>query len=328
MRSLSFTGVQHRRATTLAVVVAMLPVVALELVAVVLVPMFYDRHLSAVRIAGLPLALLAVAVSVTPSRHVARALGLVAMWLASLGRWDANAASMALIIGADAVAGVLLLAPRRAQRTGSSSTRILTHISMRALGPAAFASLIPGLLLLGFAHLYRVNNQLSLEEARGALRGCALVGASMLFAALADRFIVRRPQWPWARSLPVGSRRRVLDDALLLAAAALPLVCLTSIEDWHAAAFLIGALPLLVIQAAGAIRRGTARMTSASGEVLLTGIVVTTVLTIWPVTVLLCIAMLPLSLAAAVRADRWLAGTAWSELHHSTAGDSLASAVQ
>ncbi len=323
-RSLSFTGTDHRRAVTLALVIPMLPLVALESIAIALVPTVYDRELAVVRLIGLPFALVAAAVWATPSRIVARTLGVIALWLASLGRWDANLAAAIALVVADATAGALVLAPRRAERIASSSTRIMARIAIRALGWSSLGAFIPAMILPGFAYLYRVNNELSRAEAAGALRGCALMGATFLLAALADRLIVRRPPWPWARSLPVGSRRRILDDALVLGTASLIPLVITVLEDWRSGLFVLGAMPLLIVQTTGAIRRGTGRMTRAAGETILAGIVMTFTLTVWPSTVMLCLVLLPFAFAAAERADQWLAGTAWSELHHSAAGDSLA----
>ncbi len=328
IRSLSFSGTAHRRAVTAGLMVALLPIVALELIAIVLVSTVYDHTLSSAKILGLPLAIIAVAMCVTPSRTIARILGALAVWLSSLGRWDAVVAAIGALAVADAIAGPLLLTARRAQRATSSSRSISVQISLRALGWPSLASVIPALVLLGFAHLYRVNNELSVAAAASVLRGCAIIGSTFVLAALGDRLIIRRPPWPWARSLPIGSRRRVLEDALLLAVAcALPLT-ITLLQDWRSALVVLAVLPLQIVQTAGAVRRGTGRMTRAAGEVLLTGMLTTIIVIVWPLSALLCLAILPFALAASERADRGLAGTAWSELHHSSAGDSLAVGIR
>lgn len=328
IRSLSFSGITHRRAVTAALVIPTLPILALEVMAIILAPTVFDQTLSGSKIAGLPLALLAVAIFATPSRTIARLLGVLAVWLSSLGRWDAILAAIVAIAVADATAGPLALSSRRAQRVTSSSARIALRISLRALGWPSLASLIPVLILLGFAHLYRVNNELSVADAASVLRGCALIGITFLLASLADRLIVRRPPWPWARSLPVGSRRRVLEDGRLLAAAcALPLI-ITLWLDWRSALFVLVVTPLLIAQTTGAIRRGTGRMTRAAGEILLLGIVATIIAIVWPLSALVALALVPFVMTASEGADRRLSGTAWSELHHSTGGDSLAVGIR
>ena len=65
---------------------------------------------------------------------------------------------------------------------------------------------------------------------RGAIRLAARLGAGLgvvlALAQMAEALAVRRPAWPWSRSLPWSAARRAGADALILGGHVLPLVLL------------------------------------------------------------------------------------------------------
>lgn len=330
LRSVPVGGRDHRRAVTVALLCPMAPLLAVELLAVVLVPLAYGAPLAAAKIVGLPLGMLAAAASVTPSRRalLARPLALAAAVLVTAGRWDTLALGVAALGVGELVAGPLVTSRRTHAPDGRITRRLLVRVAARAVGWRGMGALAAPLVLIGFAHLYRVNNEYSAAQAAPVLRSTALLAITLLLATLADILLVRRPAWPWARSLPVGSRRRVVGDAMVLAAWASVPTLLVMREDWRTGVVVLAAMPLLLVHASGAIRRGRGRMTRAGGEIVAVGLGITTAVAIWPWAACLSLLLVPLALAAGERADQWTVVTAWDELHHSVEGDSLAGSAQ
>jgi len=103
---------------------------------------------------------------------------------------------------------------------------------------------------------------------------------------MAEARAVRRPAWPWSRSLPWSSARRVGADALILGAHALPLVLLAA---WiHPTALVaLAILPFLAVRAAGAMRRAPERRTGAAGEIVMEGALLAALVALLPWTALL-----------------------------------------
>jgi hypothetical protein len=70
--------------------------------------------------------------------------------------------------------------------------------------------------------------------ASGAARLGGGLAVAFLLSSLAARLATRRPVWPWARSLPVASHRRVAEDAAFLAAPCLvPLAAAALLDPWR-----------------------------------------------------------------------------------------------
>ncbi|MSR02253.1 MAG: hypothetical protein EXR94_05880 [Gemmatimonadetes bacterium] len=97
-------------------------------------------------------------------------------------------------------------------------------------------------------------------------RAVIVIALVITFAGLADLLVLRRPPWPWARSLPVGARIRVLDDVIALAVPAAPTLVFALALDWQALSVSVATL-----LAVGAMRRAGGRLSRASGEYLITG---------------------------------------------------------
>jgi hypothetical protein len=335
MRSLPLSGTQHRRAITLALLAPLWPMLAMEAIAIALVPIAYGLPVAPAKLAAIPLAAIAAAASGVPSQRglLARSIAISAAMVATYGRWSTWLAAVVLLAIADAIAGPIALGPRpsvrrtgRAAGIGDSSgiaRRVWVRLAWRAIGWRAAPPIVAGVLLVGWAHFYRVNNGLSVATGRTSMLLCSCFAVVIMFAILADLLVVRRPQWPWARSLAWGSRRRIVDDAIAIAAFALPIVVATAREDWLSALVLLASLPLLAVISAGAIRRARGRVSRAGAEVLVTCGVAAALVSVWPILVFGCLAVVPFAVERAARADRRLIVTGWSELHHSAGGDSL-----
>jgi hypothetical protein len=171
--------------------------------------------------------------------------------------------------------------------------------------------------------LLRLNNDLAPEVAAGAARLGGGLGVVLLLAALAGRLATRRPVWPWARSLPVGSQRRVAEDAALLAApCAVPLVATAALDPLAALAVAAG-LPTLAFRAAGAIRHGAPRTDGTPALFVGEGALLAAWVAVLPWLSLAALAAAPLAFRAAAERDRRQKASRWDELHHRTVGDPL-----
>jgi hypothetical protein len=263
--------------------------------------------------------------------------------LAGLGSWTALAAALALLAAADLAAGQpgspraawrsrfgwgagqpgFPRYPRSGKSTGSGwDVRSLpARIAWRALGWRLARGY--GLALLPWlaAALFCRNNRLvPLHVVRAALLGG---GAScvVLLASLAGALALRRPAWPWARSLPWPARRRVLDDAALLGVCCLPLPVLAGALAPAAVPPLAALVPWLAVRAAGAIRRPAERRLGAAGEILMEGLPLAGLVALLPWSAAILLAALPLAVRAAAARERRQKVGAWMERRHLPAGD-------
>jgi hypothetical protein len=323
LRHLPIGGLAHRRAAGLAIAVAQTPLLLLFL----FLAAFASRSLSTLVVDALGLAVtaLAAALAVTPAERqwLARVAALTAAVAAGSGGWGMLAIGAGLVVVADLAAGPLAGGGGRpvahaSHRPGGGFLE--PRVAWRALGWSALGAYLLGLLPVAAAWAFLAHNALAPQHARLGARlggGCAAV---LLLAQLAESLAVRRPAWPWSRSLPWSAARRVGSDALFLGLHALPLALLTAwIEP--AALAVLGLLPLLSIRAGGAMRRAPERRTGASGEILLEGLLLAALTALLPWTAVLALAAVPFALRAAAGRERRQKVSRWLELHHLAAGD-------
>jgi hypothetical protein len=194
-------------------------------------------------------------------------------------------------------------------------------IALRAIGWRIPLSWLAAALPLAAVWLFLRNNSLSLaQQATGARLGGGLALLAVL-VFLAEALKLRRPPWPWIRSLPSTSRVRVVQDAVLFVAAALPPLWVTG---WLAPA---AALPLLAglifqsVRLAGALRReaaGASRLGGlALGELCLVQLAIAA--SGWTAAVVLL--LVPWALRDATRQEQRQKVTRWHERHHLALGD-------
>jgi hypothetical protein len=326
VRHLPASGVAHRRAATLAVAVAQLPLlVGLAGLASLAVK---GRATLAVTILGLAGTTLATAVAAVPAQRSLLTRGLAlpaaALTASSHGLWIA--AGFVLLLVADVAAGPLgrTTTGHPPRRRGAGSARFFeARIAWRALGWKLAEAYVAGLLPVGAAALFVANNRAELAS-RHVLLAALLgggVGLVLFLAQTGEALAARRPAWPWLRSLPGSAAERVRRDALFLAAHALPLLAVAAWIDPHAALPLAGALPCLAALTAGALRRAPERRTGAAGEILLQGGLAAALLALLPWLALLLLPLTLPVLAAAANRERRQKVSRWLELHHLAAGD-------
>jgi len=325
LRHLPVSGLAHRRAATLAVALAQAPLV------IGLIPLSLavsrDPVASLADALGLVLTSLAAALLVVPARRAlaARPLAFAAAVAVGSGGWMALAAGAALLAAADAVAGPLAKSgsPLRPPRARGLGGRLLeARIAWRALGWNLLGAGVAGLLPLGAALAFISNNELAPGHARLAVVLGGATGVVLLFAQLGESLAVRRPAWPWSRSLPGSAARRVGFDALFLAFHTLPLLALAVWIVPSPALLAVAALvPPLALRAAGAMRRAPERRAGAAGEILAEGMLLAALTALLPWAALLALAATPLALRAAAERDRRQKVSRWLELHHLAAGD-------
>jgi hypothetical protein len=197
------------------------------------------------------------------------------------------------------------------------------RIALRALGAHLSGGWLAGAVPLGATVLFVRNNTLPPELVGMATRLGGALAVAFTMALLADGLAIRRPSWPWARSLPVGSVRRVAGDVAFLAAACSPIAAAVAVVEPSAALAVGAVIPLFATRAAAAMRRGGTARSAAAGPVLIEGAFAAGLVALVPWIALASLLIIPPAFRDAVTRDRSLKVTRWRALHHLPAGDSL-----
>jgi hypothetical protein len=171
--------------------------------------------------------------------------------------------------------------------------------------------------------LLRLNNDLPSGVAVGAARLGAGAGVVVGLGALVERLARRRPVWPWSRSLPVSSLRRVGEDATLLALPCLVPLAATACLVPGAALPAVACLPTLALLAAGALRPRDLAESGRPAGLLVAGALVAAWVALVPGLALLVLASAPLAARSAVQRERRQKVSHWDERHHLAVGDPL-----
>jgi hypothetical protein len=204
------------------------------------------------------------------------------------------------------VASVVGSLPRRRHRapTFNAPPRAFAHrFFVRTVGWRVAEAWLLGALPLGAAALFVHNNVL---DARGVRLGATFGGtaaAATILAILGLSLMRRRPSWAWARSLPVSSRRRVVSDALLVAAHAGPAAAVTALLDPLSGALVAAAVPWMALRAAAAMRRA-GRPETEMTLFLAEGVGASALIALVPWLALAALAGLPAAIEVAARRDR------------------------
>jgi hypothetical protein len=239
---------------------------------------------------------------------------------AALASWKAALVALPLLIMCEQLAGPVRNA--RPRRRTPALLPFSFQVAWRALGwrvPFAYAaSLLPVLASVLFA----VNSALEGSIKAGAFRMGFGVAFSVLLALLAEPLAVRRPPWPWARSLPWSSGDRVLEDALFFALHALPLLAAEALIHPGAAAAAASLVPLLSLRASGIMRRAREKRLGVMA-LFVEGCSCSALQALVPWTTAAWLAAAPLAYRLACASERSLKATRWLEAHHQAAGDTL-----
>ena len=325
LRSLPVTAADYRRAMGVALIVPLAPLLIVVVGAVVLALGVYRSTIDPVRVAGLLWSsVLAGAAGVPVARGwIARPIAAAGSFAALLGG-AGIVGGLVLLVVWDRVAGPVTVPRHQAGGWNQSPRWLGPIVAWRTLGPRLLTTTFLPLVGCGAAYLYRINNGLTVAEAGGVTRLAIEMALVLTLAGMADLLVTRRPSWPWARSLPVGSRARVGDDLITIGLPAAPTLLAALGLDWRAFVIGLATAPVLGLLAVGAMRRAPGRLSRASGEFLVTGSIVALLVTLWPVLTLGGLGAVPLLWWHAARADRRLVVTQWQSLHHHAEGDSLA----
>jgi hypothetical protein len=202
-------------------------------------------------------------------------------------------------------------------------------IAWRALGRRLPLQYIPSILVIGSMALFANNNELNGSLLAATVRFAGCMAIAYFLSSAAAKLAKRRPPWPWARSLPVSSYRRVATDAVFLGCHTLPLLVPLAFVDGSATWLVLLTIPLISIRMAGHMRKfrerraGVAENLIQSIGIFLEHFGIAALLAILPWTVIFwMIASVP-AFVSARRADIRQKVSLWLELHFIAAGDSL-----
>jgi hypothetical protein len=320
MRHLPISGGSSRRGLTLALVVIQTPL-AVALLILLAVARVQGIDVSCSFLLDLALLLTGSAISAVPvkNRLASVPLSIAGALVALFGNvWPI---AIALLLLADASAGPMreAKAPRPLRE---SKISIGFCIAWRALGWRIIAAYALAALPLGCAALFIRNNDLEGALLAGTARFCGSMSVVVLLAFLSAKLCVRRPVWPWARSLPWSSYRRVLADALLLALHAAAILIPTALIHIRSALVVLLLLPLLACMAAAHMRRLPERR-SGIGPFVMEGLCIAAIIALAPWTAVLAPAAAPAAFFWAQRLDSRQKVTLWLERRHRASGDSL-----
>ena len=327
LRHLPAGDTAHRRALAGGLALAQAPVVALwatlwAIAATSGIPTDASRLFSASVLA------VGVAMLALPCRNRIPLLmgGLIATAGAVVTSWPLIGVGLGAILLGDVFAGPIDTRHRtrhgRSVRSQAGARALPLRIIWRALPGRWGLSYAPSGLCLAVTALFIRNNALAPADVSMVTRlggGLAVVGSTALLAKL---IAVRRPPWPWARSLPRSSLRRVGEDATFLALAALPVIAVSSVMNGAAAASLVLMLPYIVVRALVALRASDSPM---GGAVVFVELMLAVgLLTLIPSLAFVSVAALPVAVAHAVRAERRHRTGRWTETDHLGRGDTQA----
>jgi hypothetical protein len=327
-RSLPVDGVQHRRGVVAGLAIVQIPLAAAVVLAALLLVFVYREPLSAPKLLGAPLALIAAGAAAVPARRwlVATPFAGAAAVLAALGRWPFLAAAIATLIAADRLAGTLRFPARRATvpAPATPGTLRMFRFTWRAMGWRLVAPLPLSLLALAAAWFYTRNNELAPPDLGFVARLWSVIAVALYVGALGDIVAARRPAWPWSRSLPWSSAARAVDDAIALGIPVLGVILAAIIVDARSAVVALATLPPLAALGSAALPGARRRLTRVSGRLLLAGALLGVACAYYPWIGALALLGTPLLVRVAAGRTRREVVTGWRELYHDPAGDSLA----
>ncbi|MFC2160537.1 hypothetical protein ACFLRX_02665 [Acidobacteriota bacterium] len=314
-----------RRLAVLSIFIAQVPVLlSLSLPSLLL---SYNLGINpAVYFFGLPVLGLASALFVLPIQNglFIKPFVLGACVLSASGNWIMLIAGAFLFLICDLISGPLVagkkIKPFSKIRKGAwlDFFIVFRSVKWRASFPYILA-----LAVLGLTRVFVLNNDPSpLMSRKIHLFGGA--GSAVVFCAFFSHILtVRRPPWPWARSLARSARGRILRDASFFLPPTLPLLLMVFMVESAAILPLIFSLPALCIFSSGTMVRAFDLRTGSYGTILIYGLIGAMLLSLYPLISFVYFILSPLLLRTAVKQERLLKVSLWSERHHLAAGDSL-----
>ena len=325
IRHLPIKGHLYRRLALLSVFVALGPVLLALAVPSLLLAVNLKIN-PAVYFSGLPVLGLAAALYVLPveRERLIRPILLASCILSASGSWIGVIIGFLLFLICDGLAGPLSAATKQKNLKQSKKGLWLNaFISWRAVKWRMAFPFIFSFSFLGLAQVFVANNDPDPElSSRIYLLGGACCAVFMC-AFLAHVLTVRRPPWPWARSLPWSPRQRVLMDAGFLALSVVPLFLMTILIEGQTLLPLLLSLPSLCLLSVKSMLCAFDLRTGAYGTVIVYGAIGSLLLCLYPLVSIVYVLLSPILLKQAVEQERLLKVSQWLERHHLAAGDSL-----
>ncbi len=328
IRHLPASARSHRLQAAGAVVLAELPILVPLAALAFLLPMNKNGAGAAwTAAAGIIAAAFLMALYLMPARQPlwASCLGLIACLMGGTGEPLGLAVAALSAWVADRAYGPFQSVPRAVRRLVPRSAGPAAfgfRLSLRAVGWRMAGALLPPALFLGWAALFLVNNPLAPGPARAAVRLAAGGGLAGALAAAAAALAKRRPPWPWGRSLPLSSGRKVTADAAFLAlpaAAGLAASAAFSLAALPAAAL----LPYAALRASAAVRPPMDSSRSPIPALFLELMLAAGLAALAPAALGLVPPAAWLAWREAVRRERAVKMGRWLERRYAAGGDSL-----
>jgi hypothetical protein len=325
IRHLPARGLTQRRLAAIAIFIAQTPIL-LVLAVLALIAFAVFQISPFLYLLGLPILGLASGLCVLPVQRnfITKSLSFAACVLSTSGHWIFLAFAIALLVSADLTAGAISpsLKSRVSQRSLSGSlTNVL--IILRALRLRIFFPYLPAIFVLGLTSLFLSNNTLTPHQTfRGVIFGGTL-SISMFCAFIANALAVRRPPWPWARSLPWSAQQRIVADAILIGFTSIPILLLVILLKIQAIWPVAVCIPPLVFFASLSVRRAFENQLGTVWQTLIAGTAASVVVCLFPLLSIVLLAATPLLIKYGAEQEKKQKVSAWLEMHHLAAGDSL-----
>lgn len=324
IRHLPLSSAGHRRLAVFSATLACVPVF-LILGFLIGVAAGTARRPGVLYLAGLPLLGLSSSLFWTPVKRKlpSRLLAFLACFLFGAGQAWLFAAGVLSLAAADLAAGPL----RRGTRVSlflpkGKSPGLIPLIALRATGWKFVPLYLLSFVILILSQLFILNNRVTGRLASAAVRFGGTLSIVVFMALLAGVLSVRRPPWPWVRSLPHSARQRVIADAIFLGVPSLSLAAVVMALNVWAGLPLLLSLPLLAVRAAANMRRSPELRSGPALVIGLEGGLLALGLALLPLLSFGFIAALPFALTGASILEQRIKVSRWTELHHLAAGDS------
>ncbi len=279
----------------------------------------------AVYLFGLPVLGLSSALFVLPVQNNVffKPFVLGACILSASGNWILLIAGAFLFLICDLVYGPLETG-KKPKRLGKINKGVWLNffIAWRALKWRMGIPYIHSILILGLVQVFVQNNDLSPKLTGEIYLFGGACSAVVFCAFLAHMLAVRRPPWPWSRSLPWSSRRGVLIDAGYIAVLATPLLLMAFVMERKMLLPLGLSFPALCFLSSWTMGRAFNLRTGAYGTILIYGVIGSLLLCLFPLISIVYFGLAPILFWQAVEQERHLKVSLWLERHHLAAGDS------
>jgi len=233
IRHLPLKSRSNRRLALISIFIAQMPV----LLSLSLPTLLLSNSLGinpAVYFAGLPVLGLSSALFILPIQNSVfiKPFVLGACILSASGNWMMLIVGVFLFVICDLLSGPLETGKKR-QQFGKVKKGVWLgfFIVWRALKWRLGFPYILSIFTLSLARIFVQNNDLSPELSSKIFLFGGACSVVVFCAFLAHMLAVRRPPWPWSRSLPWSSRQRVLMNVGYMAALVTPLLLMAFVME-------------------------------------------------------------------------------------------------